>query len=166
MNKCCLLTLGFLCWNSWAFGQKSLLFIKNDSRYATYHIGEEVSFSVVGSKQRITQKIEGFEDSLIVFHTFKLPVQDLSALFVDEKTKRWFPLRFKYDKILPIAGAEYLIADAVVSRKLRPNTLLISGLLFGSGLLARKLIGNRITVKGNRRLVIAGGEAGRLGTYK
>ena len=152
--------------NSCVFSQKSLLFIKNDSRYATYRIGEDVSFSVVGSKQRITQKIKEFEDSLIVFHTFKLPVKDISALFVDEKTKRWYPLRFKYDELLPIAGAGYLIADALVSRKIKPNTLLISGLLFGGGLLARKLIGDRITVKGKRKLVISGNEAGRLGTYK
>ena len=147
--------------NASVFSQKSLLFIKNDSRYATYRVGENVSFSVLGSKQRITQKIKGFEDSLIVFHTFKLPVKDISALFVDEKTKRWYPLRFKYDELLPIAGAGYLIADALVSRKIKPNTLLISGLLFGGGLLARKLIGDRITVKGKRKLVISGNEAGR-----
>lgn len=166
MKRWLLVTLGILYLNSSLFGQKSLLFIKNDSRYATYRIGEVVSFDIAGSKQRITQKIEGFEDSLIVFHTFKLPVSDISALYVDEKTKRWYPLRFKYQKILPIAGAQYLVADAVVSQKLRPNTLLISGILFGGGLLARKLISNRITVKGKRRLVISGSEAGRLGTYK
>ena len=166
MKKWHLVTLWFLCLNTCVFGQKSLLFIKNDSRYATYRIGEEVSFSVAGSKQRITQKIMGFEDSLIIFHTFKLPVNDISALYVDEKTKRWYPLRFKYDEILPILGAEYLIADVIVSRQLRPNTLLISGLLFGGGILARKLIGDRITVKGKRRLVISGNGAGQLGTYK
>lgn len=166
MKRCCTIALGIFCLTTCVYGQKSLLFIKNNSRYATYRIGEDVSFDIAGSKQRITQRIEGFEDSLIVFHTFKLPVNDISALYVDEKTKRWYPLRFKYDKILPIAGAEYLIADAIVSRKIRPNTLLISGLLFGGGLLARKLIGDRITVKGKRRLVISGSEAGRLGTYK
>ncbi len=166
MKKYYLTIIGVLYLNSCVFSQRSLLFIKNNSRYATYRIGEEISFSVVESKQRITQKIVGFKDSLIVFHSFKLPVQAISALFVDEKTKRWYPLRYKYDKILPIAGAEYLVADAVVSRQLRPNTVLISGLLVGGGLLARKLIGDRITVKGKRRLVITGNEAGRLGTYK
>ncbi len=166
MKRWYLVTLGMLCFNASVFGQTSLLFIKNNSRYATYRIGEDLSFDIAGNKQRITQKIEGFEDSLIVFNTFKLPVNDISALYVDEKTKRWYPLRFKYEKILPIAGAEYLVADAIVSRKLRPNTLLISGLLFGGGMLARKLIGRRITVRGGRRLVISGNEAGRLGTYK
>jgi len=166
MKRCYLITIGVFCLNSYAFGQKSLLFIKNDSRYATYRVGEDVSFDITGNKQRITQRIEGFEDSLIVFRTFKLPVKDISALYVDEKTKRWYPLRYKYDEILPIAGAEYLVADALVSRQIRPSTLLISGLLFGGGLLARKLIGDRITVKGKRRLVISGNEAGRLGTYK
>lgn len=166
MKRCYLITLGILYLNTCVFSQKSLLFIKNDSRYATYRIGANVSFDIVGSKQRITQNIVGFEDSLIVFHTFKLPVNDISALYVDEKTKRWYPLRYKYDEILPIAGAEYLIADAVVSGKSRPNSLLISGFLAGGGLLARKLIGDRITVTGKRRLVIAGNEAGRLGTYK
>ncbi len=166
MKKCYLITLGILYLNTCVFSQKSLLFIRNDSRYATYRIGEDVSFNIAGSKQRITQRIEGFEDSLIVFSTWKLPVQDISSMLVDEKTKRWYPLRFKYDEILPIAGAEYLVADLVNSRKFRPNTLLISGILAGGGLLARKLIGDRIRVKNKNRLVISGNTAGRLGTYK
>ncbi|GHB81339.1 hypothetical protein [Persicitalea jodogahamensis] len=166
MRNCYLIILGIIGMNSWAYSQKSLLFVKNDSRYATYRSGDDVSFNINGSKQPITQRIQGFEDSLIVFPTWKLPVNDISALLVDDKTKRWYPLRYKYEQILPIAGAEYLVADLVNTGKFRTNTLLISGLLAGGGLLARKLIGDRITVKNKRRLVISGHEAGRLGSYK
>ena len=152
--------------NNGALSQKSLVFEKNDTRFETYRVGETISFEIKDNNQKVTQEIRGFTDSLIIFPTWHLAVQDISALYVDEKTKRWYPLRYKYDKIFTIAGAGYLLADLVSTGKFRGNTLLVSGLLLGAGAAARVLIGQKIKIKGKRKLMIAGKEGGIVGSYK
>ncbi len=53
------------------FGQK-LLFHKNRHREVVYQIGEVISFQLEGDKTKITDRIIGFEDSLIVFRHFEI----------------------------------------------------------------------------------------------
>ncbi len=135
------------------FSQK-LLFHKNRYREVLYRIGDVISFQLEGNENRITDQIRGFEDSLIVFQYFEINPDKITHLYIDDKTRTWYVLRYKYEKILPIAGAGYLFLDLLNTGKLEKNTLVISGSLMAAGLLSRWLISRRIKFKGSRKLMI------------
>ncbi|MPR36669.1 hypothetical protein [Salmonirosea aquatica] len=166
MKTTVLVALGVFVMNTRVIGQKSLLFIKNESRYAAYRIGDEISFTIDGSRQKMTNEIMRIEDSLLVFNTWKLPIHEISSVYVDEKTKRWYPMRYKYDELLPLAGGAYLVADVANSGRFNKNTLLISGLLACGGVAAKLLIGDTIKLKHKRKLITTGNSPGALGTYR
>jgi hypothetical protein len=138
---------------SWCYGQK-LLFHKNRHREALYKVGDVISFRVKNSDSKISGQIRSFEDSLIVFQNFKVNPNKITHLYVDSKTKNWYILRYKYEKIFLISGIGYLLLDVLNTGELSKETLVISGSLVAAGLLAKWLISDRIRIKGRRKLVI------------
>lgn len=143
--------LGHSCWS-----QARLTFSKNWYRQAHYYVDDEISFRVKGNDNKITDLIRGFEDSLIVFHYHKIPVTDITHLYVDHKTIVWYPLRYKYERLLLIGGAGYLALDLLNTGQLDEGTLIISGTAIGAGLLARWLIKDYHRIRGRKRLKIVG----------
>ena len=137
-----------------SFGQQTLLMLqkKNKNKNAYYKQGDEISFRINGSKSRITGEIIGFKDSVIVFNGFEVKVDDISSLYIDEKTKWW--LRFKVEQLSLIVGGGYLLLDFINTGELTKETLIISGTLIGAGLIAKVLIGNRIPIRGRTKLRI------------
>jgi hypothetical protein len=138
---------------SWCYGQK-LLFHKNRHREALYKVGDVISFRVKNSDSKISGQIRSFADSLIVFQNFKVNPNKITHLYVDSKTKNWYILRYKYEKIFLISGIGYLLLDVLNTGELSKETLVISGSLVAAGLLAKWLISDRIRIKGRRKLVI------------
>ncbi len=134
-------------------GQK-LLFHKNRYRQALYNVGDVISFRLKGEKLKITATIRSFEDSAIVFPNFKVNPRDITHLYVDGKTKNWYILRYKYEKMFLIAGVGYPLLELVNQGEVVEETLMIGGSLIAAGLLARWLISDRIKIKGRRRLLI------------
>jgi len=153
MRKFCFSALVFVGLASNCYGQK-LLFHKNRYRQATYKEGDRISFRLKNDKSKITGQIIGFEDSLIVFHGFKINPDQISHLYVDSKTKIWYVMRYKYEKIFLIAGIGYSFLELVNEGEVDKETLIISGSLITAGLLAKWLISDKIRIKGRRRLLI------------
>jgi hypothetical protein len=133
---------------------QQLLFYKNNHREEIYKTNDVISFRLKGDDSKITGRISGFEDSLIVFQDFKINPKEISHLYVDNKTRTWFIFRYKYQIVLPIVGAGYILLDLLNTGKLNEGTLVVGGSLIGAGLLARLLISDRIKITGRRKLVI------------
>ena len=125
---------------------------KNKNKNAYYKPGDEISFRLNGSKRKKTGVILELKDSVIVFHGFEVRVNEISSLYIDEKTKWW--LRYKVEQLGLIAGIGYLTLDLINSGQLSSETLVISGSLIGVGLLGKLLIGNRIKIRGRTKLRI------------
>lgn len=145
-------TLSFI--SGLAFGQKSLLFNKNWRKQVLYQTGDVISFRVEAESRKITDQIMGFEDSLIVFRNYKINPKEITHMYVDKKTRTWYFLKYKYEKLLLFTGIGYLLVDGFNSHEFSKETLLVSGSLIGAGLLARWLISKKIKIKGRRKLVI------------
>src|SRR5882672_6208124 len=94
-------------------GQNLLAFKTSNHRIAYYRTGDVLSFRLKGDKSKISDQITGFEDSLIIFKNYKVKVNEISALYLDKKTRMWYFLKYKYEKILPMAGGVYLLADVI-----------------------------------------------------
>lgn len=92
------------------------------------------------------------KDSIIVFKGFKLNVDEISSLYIDEKTRWW--LRYKVQQLSLIAGGGYLLLNLINNGEISEDDLIISGTLIGVGLIAKFLIGNRIKIKGRTKLRI------------
>jgi hypothetical protein len=138
---------------SCSFGQK-LLFHKNRHREALYKVGDIISFRLKNHDSKISGQIKSFEDSLIVFQNFKVNPNKITHLYVDTKTRIWYVLRYKYEKLFLISGIGYLLLDVLNTGELSKETLVISSSLVTAGLLAKWLISDRIKIKGRRKLVI------------
>ncbi len=135
-------------------GQSRLMFKKNQNKIAYYETGDKISFRVKGEKTKLSGVIRGFEDSLIVFKNFKLNPSEITSMYVDDKTKIWYFLKYKYEKLFLFAGTGYLLLDVLNNGELAEETIIISSSLITAGLLAKWLISKRIKIKGRRRLVI------------
>lgn len=146
----CIILFSF---GSISYGQK-LLFHKNRNREAFYKVGDIISFRLNNDKSKISGPIKDFEDSLIVFQNFKVSLNEITHLYVDNKIKTWYILRYKYKKLFIISGVGYLLLDVLNNEELNKNTLIISGSLIAAGLLAKWLISDTIEIKGRRRLLI------------
>jgi hypothetical protein len=144
----------FLLASSHCSCQSLLMFKKNKNRIAYYKKGDVISFRIKGDKKKITEPIRGFEDSLLVFKYFNLNPKEITHMYVDDKTKVWYFLKYKYEKLFLFAGTGYLILDVLNTGELSEETLIISGSLITAGLLAKWLISKRIKVKGKRGLYI------------
>jgi hypothetical protein len=136
------------------FGQQTLLMLqkKNRQKNAYYKPGDEISFRVKGSRKKFTGTIRSLKDSVIFLNGFQVRVDEVSSLYIDDKTKWW--LRYKVEQLCLLAGAGYLIIDSINHGEIDEDTLKISGTLIGVGLLAKLVIGNRIKIKGRTRLRI------------
>jgi hypothetical protein len=113
-----------------------------------------LTFELKGTKTKVSDQIRGFEDSLVVFQSYKLNPKEIAALYVDEKTKIWFIFRYKYEKIFSLAGALFLPIEVVNTGKIEPKAVAVSGALLGAGLLARWLVSDKLKIKGRRKLLI------------
>lgn len=135
-------------------GQRTLLMLqkKNKNKNVYYKAGDEISFRVSESKERITGQIYEFQDSVVVFKGFKVKVSEISSLYIDEKTRWW--LRYKIEQIGFIAGGGYILLNIINEGDISKDVLIIGGTLIGVGLIAKLLIGNRIRIAGNTRLRI------------
>ncbi len=133
---------------------QKLLFHKNRHQEVSYEIGDKISFRVKGSRDKITRQITRFQDSLILFRDYQVNPDSISHLYVDNKTKIWYIMRYKYEKLFLIAGIGYPLIDAINTGELDSTTLIIGGSLIGAGLLARWLIRDTIKIRGKRKLEI------------
>lgn len=137
-----------------SLGQDMLMFKKNKNKIVYYKMGDVITFQLKNDKQKITDQIRGFTDSLIVFHYYSINPAEISHMYVDSKTKVWFFMRFKYEKLFLIAGAGYLLLDLANTGELTKETLVVSGTLITAGLLAKFLISKKIKIKGKKMLRI------------
>jgi len=133
--------------------QHILAFRKN-SRMAYYEKGDVVSFRLIGGKNKITGQIEGFTDSTIVFRSYELHPRNISHIYVDDKTRQWFAFRYKYEKVLLIAGFGYMMLDVINTGELTQDTKWVSLALVGAGLTTRFLITDRFKIKRRSTLTI------------
>ena len=133
-------------------GQDMLMFIKNKNKIVYYKMGDIISFQLKSDKQKITAQIRGFTDNSIVFQYYTIDPNEISHMYVDNKTKQWYFMRFKYEKFFLIGGAGYLLLDLANTGELTKETLVVSGSLFTAGLLAKFLISKKIKIKGRRML--------------
>jgi hypothetical protein len=138
---------------STADAQKQLSF-KKGSRVAYYETGDVISYRLVGGRSKITGQIESFSDSTVVFRNYEVDLRDISHIYVDNKTKKWFAHQQKYEKLLLVAGFGYLMLDVINSGELTPDTKWISFSLIGAGLATRLLITDKFRIKGRKRLAI------------
>lgn len=130
-------------------GQHLLAFRKN-SRMAYYEKGDVLSFRLAGGKNKTTGQIEGFTDSTLVFSSYEVNVEDITHIFVDDKTRQWFAYRYKYEKALLIAGFGFMMLDVINSGELTQDTKWVSLALIGAGLTTRFLITDRFKIKRRR----------------
>ncbi|WP_375416724.1 hypothetical protein [uncultured Hymenobacter sp.] len=135
-------------------GQNCLYFKKNNHREAFYTSGDVITFNLKGNKAKISEQIKGFEDSLIVFQFYKVNPKEIAAIYVDKKTKIWFILRYKYEKIFLLSGVLFLPIDIINTGRVQEKSMLISGGLLTTGLLARWLISDKMKIKGRRKLLV------------
>jgi hypothetical protein len=149
------IVLGLLCFCITACCQK-LIFHKNRYRQATYKTGDRIAFQLKGDKTKHTDLIRGFEDGQILFRDYQIDPREISHLYVDDKTRVWFILRYKYEKLFLLAGAGFLTLELLNTGELNEETLLIGGSLITAGALARLLISKKMRIRGKRRLLIVG----------
>ena len=130
------------------------MFKKNSHRIAYYEAGDIIAFKIKSHPDKIREQILRFEDSLIVFRLFKVNPKEVTHLYIDNKTKTWFIFRYKYEKILPIMGAGYILLDWINTGEVTKETLVIGGSFIAGGLVAKALIRKRMKIRGSRRLII------------
>lgn len=136
------------------FAQNFLLFHKNRFKHTRYKVGDVISFRLKDDKKKHTFKIRGFEDSVIVFDNYRINPNEITHMYIDDKTRVWYILRYKYRRGFLIGGIGYFAIDGVNSGEITANMAWISGSLVSAGILAGIIFKDRIRIKGKRRLVI------------
>lgn len=140
--------------STFCIGQQSLLFQKNRFKYTKYNVGDVISFRVKDDERKHTFQIRGFEDTVIVFNNYRINPKEITHMYLDDKTRVWYILRYKYSKLLLIGGVGYFAIDAFNSGEISSNSALVGGSLVSAGILAGVLFKDRIRIKGRKRLVI------------
>jgi hypothetical protein len=135
------------------FSQK-LLFHKNRYKEVIYQAGETISFNLKNDGSKISGQIKGFEGNLIVFQDFKVNSEDVTSIYVDAKTRSWFILRYKYQKVLLFIGLGYMLLDFINTGSLSKETVVLGSTLVAASLLAKIIISEKIKIKGRRKLVV------------
>jgi hypothetical protein len=131
-----------------------LLFHYSRKREAIYDVGDVISFRLKNSKEKITWQITGFTDSTIVSGDRSIAPHKIGAMYVDQKSKIFFPLRYQYKYYLTAAGVGYFLIDGINSKEIDRSTLIVSGTLIGAGVLSAVLIKDYMKLKPGRKLVI------------
>jgi len=114
--------------------------------------GDEISLRLTGSNRKISGVILDLKDSAVVFQGFEVRIEEISSLYIDEKTKWW--LRYKVEQLGLIIGFGYLAIDVINTGQVTKEILVISGALISVGLIAKFLIGNQIKIRGRTKLHI------------
>lgn len=137
-----------------SFGQTKFLMLqkKNKNKNAYYKPGDVISFKVSDRTSKITGEILDIKDSVLVFRGYEIYVNEITHLYIDEKTKWW--LRYKVEQLSLILGGGYLLLELINTGELSRDVLIVSGTLIGVGLIAKLLIGNKIKIKGRTKLRI------------
>jgi hypothetical protein len=134
--------------------QRILLFRNNRHRTALYKTGDQLTFRLKNDNNKYSFQIIDIEDSLIVFKNYKISPLQISHLYADDKTKIWYIMKYKYGNILLLAGTGYLFVSLINRGEIEKETMAICGSLIAAGVLAKLIIGNKIKIKGKRKLVI------------
>ena len=125
---------------------------KNRNKNVYYKPGDEISLRLTGSNRKISGVILDLKDSAVVFQGFEVRIEEISSLYIDEKTKWW--LRYKVEQLGLIIGFGYLAIDVINTGQVTKEILVISGALISVGLIAKFLIGNQIKIRGRTKLHI------------
>ena len=136
------------------FAQNFLLFHKNRFKHTKYKVGDVISFTIKDDKRKHTFQIRGFEDTVIVFDNYRINPDDITHMYIDDKTRVWYIFRYKYSRAFLIGGIGYFAIDGINSGEISANTAWISGSLVSAGILAGIIFKDRIRIKGKRRLVV------------
>jgi hypothetical protein len=137
-----------------SISQKRMLMLqkKNKNKNVYYKVGDDLTFYRENDSSKITGEILAIEDSAIVFKGYTVPLHEITALHIDQKTRWW--LRYKAAQLLLIGGVGYLAIDALNNQEFSNETLVISGSAIGLGLLCKAFNRNRIKIRGNTKLRI------------
>jgi len=137
-----------------AAGQNRQLMLqkKNRNKNVYYKVGDELTFYREDKKSRIKGDILAIEDSTLVFKGYKVHINEIDALHIDEKTRWW--LRFKAAQLLFICGTGYLALDVINTGEVDKNTLATSSVLLGAGAICKLFIPNKIRIKRRTKLLI------------
>ena len=125
---------------------------KNRNKNVYYKPGDEISLRLTGSNRKISGVILDLKDSAVVFQGFEVRIEEISSLYIDEKTKWW--LRYKVEQLGLIIGFGYPAIDVINTGQVTKEILVISGALISVGLIAKFLIGNQIKIRGRTKLHI------------
>lgn len=133
---------------------KRLLFHYSRYKEVIYYVGDVISFRVKGSKEEITWPITGITDSTIVSADRSIEPNKIGAIYIDRKSKIFFPFRFKYRPYLIAAGSAYFLIDAINSKQIDRSTVIVSSSMIGAGAILGLIIKDYIKLKPPRKLVI------------
>lgn len=123
---------------------------KNQNKNAYYKVGEAISYRTLENKFKVTSEILDLEDGVILIKDDEVKVEEITHLYLDEKTKWW--LRYKVQQLSLILGGGYLLLNLINKGELDSDVLIVSGSLIATGLLAKLIIGNKIHIKGRTKL--------------
>ena len=150
LATCCLLFVA----QTMVAQDNRLLFHYSRHKEATYYVGDVISFRVKGSKEETTWPITGITDSTIVSGNRSIAPHKIGAIYVDDKTKIFFPFRDKYSPYLIAAGGAYFAIDAINSKNIDRSTVIISSSMIASGAILGIIIKDYLKLKPGRKLVI------------
>ncbi len=152
MPRCLILAFLLQVCSTNCLCQRNLLMLqkKNKNKTVYYESGDVISFKIEGRKSKMKDEIMELRDSIIVFKGYEVPINQITCLYIDEKTKWW--LRYKLAQLSLIAGTTYLALDVINTGDLKKETLVVSGTLIGVGLIAKLFISNKIKIKGRTKL--------------
>jgi hypothetical protein len=131
-----------------------LLFHYSRYKEVIYNVGDVISFRTKGSEEKVTWRITEITDTTIMSGERSLAPYKIGAMYVDQKTKIFFPFRFKYMPILIGGGVAYFLIDSFNSKEINRSAVIVSTSMVGAGLIAGLLIKPYIKLKPGRKLVI------------
>jgi len=131
-----------------------LLFHYSRYKEAIYTVGDVISFREKRSKEKITWQITDITDSTIVSGERSILLHKIGAMYVDQKSKIFFPFRYKYKYILIGGGVSYFLINWFNSKEIDHPSTIISVSMVSAGVIAGLLIKDYIKLKPRRKLVI------------
>lgn len=134
--------------------QTGLVFTKGPYREVMYTTGDIITFKIKTNPDKIRDQIIGFEDQTIRFRNYTVHVSEITHMYLDKKTKNWWFLKYKYEKLLIFTGAGYFLLDWINTGEIKKETAVVSGSLIAAGLLAKVIISKWIKVGGKRKLAV------------
>jgi hypothetical protein len=81
-----------------------------------------------------------------------VPLGEISYIYVDQKTRPWFSMRYKYEKLFLIAGFGYMMLDVINTGELTQETKWISVSLISAGVVAHFLVNDKFRLGGRKKL--------------